>query len=759
MKTRFFKIAGIAAITLFGLVSCQDFLEEKQNFDNLSPELYNHWDGVLARLSDAYTWVLPDAQDIDMAYIWRNPSNGSNKDMAGKSTEEYAGFSGAYLDPQTIFAPDQTAPDYFEGTNKGHIQQNVWGHIRNVNDIIEGVKGSTGITQEQKNMALGQLYVLRAWRYFMLWKWYGGVPIIKVNQPIVPGTEVPRSTSKAVFEFILNDLNTAADLLEEATGNGQWINGDNYGRVTTGTALGLKSRLLAWWCSPLFNRTQDAARYEAAYREIQGDLDRIHAAKYGFNHNNADEWADMFNDFGTLGGNSEAVFFRRHNSYDKNQTPDHLSNNLWENAIRPSNTAGGGGLNPSVMIINLFPMADGKLPAGQGSSLLPHSTDEYHAEYPFLNRDPRFYRTFAFPGMKWGFHGTVMSNESKFPFNGPDYELWNYVWYNEPKADYRAASGRYGADALGSPCGVYVTKRSAATALKGAYEYTDYGSVGVQSKGFERSYASNLELRYAEVLLNMAEIACGAGHTDEAYQYLRDIRLHVGYTGDCGIVASGDPATCFAAILYERQIELAFEGKRFDDMRRWLLFDGGVNMMNVAGAPETWQVKGWGGNTCAYLGVEPLNGHRRENIEYRVSIKDGVGGQTWVKWNDMPDPIAETVLEDGTVKLPETAPEDATKDSYKWEAFRNWRSTFAVDLSDKENLQANLQNLVDNFYKPYLTYQEKRGDGTDGNANELNPEFRPHCYFAGFSTGVQSNNPTLPNNIGWGNGTFDPLAE
>ena len=31
-----------------------------------------------------------------------------------------------------------------------------------------------------------------------------------------------------------------------------------------------------------------------------------------------------------------------------------------------------------------------------------------------------------------------------------------------------------------------------------------------------------------------------------------------------------------AAVLYERQIELAYEGKAFDDLRRWMLFDGGT---------------------------------------------------------------------------------------------------------------------------------------------------------------------------------------
>lgn len=47
-----------------------------------------------------------------------------------------------------------------------------------------------------------------------------------------------------------------------------------------------------------------------------------------------------------------------------------------------------------------------------------------------------------------------------------------------------------------------------------------------------------------------------------------------------------------AAILYERQIELAYEGKRFDDLRRWMLFDGGSELAD--GAPASWKLTGWG---------------------------------------------------------------------------------------------------------------------------------------------------------------------
>ena len=41
-----------------------------------------------------------------------------------------------------------------------------------------------------------------------------------------------------------------------------------------------------------------------------------------------------------------------------------------------------------------------------------------------------------------------------------------------------------------------------------------------------------MEIRFAEVLLNYAEAACGAGHLDEAVAQLQRIRARVGYTAE-----------------------------------------------------------------------------------------------------------------------------------------------------------------------------------------------------------------------------------
>ena len=56
---------------------------------------------------------------------------------------------------------------------------------------------------------------------------------------------------------------------------------------------------------------------------------------------------------------SEDIFVSLYNTI---QSGDTQKNNPWERGIRPKN-ATGSGLNASAMIVDLFPMADGKIPA------------------------------------------------------------------------------------------------------------------------------------------------------------------------------------------------------------------------------------------------------------------------------------------------------------------------------------------------------------------------------------------------------------
>lgn len=722
------KLISLGVLASLGLASCSDtFLEEKRNYDNATKDIYNYFSGANGRVNDIYSWSLPAVSGM----TWQYPSMG-NADGCSQSTEEYTGFS-SFLNPESDM---EYAPDYFMG-DVSNIQASVYGRIRNINDAIIGISGST-LSQSDKNLLLGQVYFFRAWCYYLLVKWYGGVPLVEGTPDPLETSVTPRSSLKACIDYIINDLDKSAEMLAEHTTNGGWSSSD-YGRVTSGTALALKGRVLLWWCSPLFNRKNDQSRWAEAYETMTKELPTINACGYGlYQTGNNVNGSDFAAQFLTSNKNPEAVFVTLYNNIASEETLDNQKNNGWESSIRPRNTTGqGSGKRASRMMIDLFPMKDGKVPSTANTySKLEHSSIAYDANYPFMDRDPRFYRTFAFPGFRWAYNGDASLRDPNNPSDGANYVLWNYVWYqNQDEQNNRENSGAaYAANnLLTSNTSVYVRKKSDDLDVNSSplYNYSILNSKGAYPF---YSAAPLIELRYTEVLMNLAEVACGAGHMNEAVKYLKMIRERAGYKADnnYGLQSNleSDQAACMSAILYERQIEFAYEGKRFDDMRRWMLFDGGA--VKVEGAPESWTLEGWGGNTCEWLGFTKFNGQRRENVYFAVnSEKYGFGGTTYDS-----DPLVKA----GVQPCP------------------------GVDFR-KEDIDSQLATLKQ-WYEDNLITVEKYGDDTNSQHLPLYIDFKAKYYILGLSSGAQDNNKTLPQTIGWkdkynGNalGQFDPFDE
>jgi hypothetical protein len=496
------------------------------------------------------------------------------------------------------------------------------------------------------------------------------------------------------------------------------------------------------WASPLFNRKNDESRWQNAYTQMKADLTTINACGYGLYQTSTNvNGSDFANQFVQTTRNPEAVFVVNYNTTAiLTGIDDAAKNNSWERFIRPDHQ-GGNGYAAGLMLVQQFPMADGKLPAGLSTyTKLETSSYAYESSYPFMNRDPRFYRTFAFPGFRWAYNGSATEHDAHNPSDAANYTLWNYVWYTDLNDQGNPESGNsYGADnLLTSKAGIYVRKKSDDYDVNPSPLY-NYDPIASQHY---YSGAPLIELRYAEVLLNLAEAACGAGQMGEAVGYLQQIRARAGYTAEnnYGLQAnlSTDQAACMSAILYERQIEFAYEGKRFDDMRRWMLFDGGTLTEPAADPdseaqplPSSWKVTGWGGNTCTWLGFKPWNGQRRERVEFRTGNQFGVGGTTADS-----DPLVKAGVE------------------------RPAGVNFSV--ADIESQLTTLKT----WYNTNLVTQYKVGDGRDSQKNALYVAFRPKYYFLGLGQGAQSHNPDLPQTIGWAdynrggsNGTFDPLAE
>jgi starch-binding outer membrane protein, SusD/RagB family len=79
-------------------------------------------------------------------------------------------------------------------------------------------------------------------------------------------------------------------------------------------------------------------------------------------------------------------------------------------------------------------------------------------------------------------------------------------------------------------------------------------------------------MRYAEVLLNMAECENALGNDAEAIGYLNEVRSRAGVDMPPYPTANypvNSPAEVFKAVVHERRVELAGEQIRNRDILRW----------------------------------------------------------------------------------------------------------------------------------------------------------------------------------------------
>ncbi len=404
---------------------------------------------------------------------------------------------------------------------------NNWGKIRAINLFLEEIDKGT-LTPTWKATLKAQACFLRAWRYFELVKLYGGVPIILKQQNTV-GEEakeeafVARNKTSECIAQIVSDLDAAAAGLPA-----RWPTTGDWGRVTSAAAAALKGRVLLYWASPEFNPANLADRWEAAYTACKAAKTLLSSNGYKLHSSFSQMWFEEVN-------NPEAVFVTGYN----NATGDQISkNNGYDNSTRPAiNGTGGGSNQPSKELIESFPMKDGRK-ISNSSEKYPYDSVLF-----YKNRDPRFDMTIAYNGVNW-------------PLNGQSgYKVWTYFVGNTTAEQGKASN-------TGFYCRKAIDPRPGTGEVR--YIGTDW-----------------MEIRYAEVLLNLAEAANGANRPAEAYDELKAIRQRAGIEpgddGMYGLTQGQSRADLFNTILDERLYEFAFEGKRFWDLRRYKLFESKLN--------------------------------------------------------------------------------------------------------------------------------------------------------------------------------------
>ena len=481
-----------------------------------------------------------------------------------------------YVDAMPVWARNTTSPGAINASNassesdesggSGEMMYgqmtinsvNIWHYttIRNINLLLQRVPNAP-FTQADKNSLTGQALFLRAWLYWQMVSVYGGVPLVLVPQELGSDLNTPRSKTSECIARITKDLDDAAALLPNS-----W-NNDNVGRITKGAAMAVKGRVLLHYASEQFDPTQSAAgRWANAMTANKSALDTL--VKYG---------KALMPDFANLwfvegNSNTEAVMITRFNNPGRTHSRDA--------AVRPLDEAQNysGGDQPTLALVEAFPMKNGLPISAPGSG--------YNEDAYWLNRDPRFGATIAWNGSLWQLSGKGGRVQ------------WCFI-----------GSQQTGGTGTGFYCrkGINEAYKPNETEISG----TDW-----------------IEIRLAEVMMNYAEAANETGNTAAAYEVIRALRKRAGIepgAGDTyGLAAGLSKNGMRAAILLERRLEFAFEGKRAQDLRRRKLY-GDLNGTRRKGLRIS--LTGFGGDKNTFYAAYAA-GSVNLNANYSTYFTDAV---------------------------------------------------------------------------------------------------------------------------------------
>lgn len=143
--------------------------------------------------------------------------------------------------------------DYWNGRNSGTA---MWTAISQCNIFLENIESVPDMQEWEVKQWIAEVKVLKAFYHFWLLRMYGPIPIMRTNIPIsASGDEVRvfRQPVDEVFAYIDELLQEAREDLQVEV----FDRNSEYGRITLPIALGLRAQALVYAASPLFNGNND----------------------------------------------------------------------------------------------------------------------------------------------------------------------------------------------------------------------------------------------------------------------------------------------------------------------------------------------------------------------------------------------------------------------------------------------------------------------------------------------------------------------
>lgn len=527
-------------------------------------------------LNDTKTWS-------DLA-IWNTEMSADMYVTASYKTftdvSQVANSRSAFFDSYSDIMKSSTWDQYTHAYNKALLEINsfssgsagalecwsdVYTRIRRANVLLDDIKryGIPNFGQEWCDIRSAEARLCRAFSYYRLIRVYGGVvirtEISGTNGGVDDGSyeadiHRKRATEAESWEFVLNELTWAAEHLPQTWGDE--TNQDKWkGRATKSTAYGLLSRMALY-----AGKWQVAIDAANKVKELGGEL--------------AKDYAKVFQVDGGQDNSKEILFglyfmegsvTHNYDLYNRPGGDIPIHGTVYAEHV------------PTAELADLYEFKD-------GTSFDWNSyTHQGHVD-PYTDREPRFHATIMYNGCQW--EGRTIQS---------------YV----DGTDGFVAFSRVGTSDARTCTGYYLRK---------------YLQEGYSDFKVKHSYQYDAVLRYAEVLLNKAEAYAQLNYDQyktEALDALNEVRNRVGLP-DKTITDAPDRETFMNLLRKERCVELAGEGLRYWDLRRWKLAESVINGQNAHGVKITKNSDG----TFSYEKVDCDGGMTRIFLEkyYYLSL-------------------------------------------------------------------------------------------------------------------------------------------
>lgn len=423
------------------------------------------------------------------------------------------------------------APNY---TYTRGIMNNGWAAIRDCNTALAHFNELVDATDEEKNILKGEIYFFRGYFHWQIMKQWGNIPYCDTLFSATDVMKIPQLSMFATGEKVLADLKKSVDLLpldwdKTVVGSTNTL-GMNRGRLTKGMALSFMAEAQLWLGSPLMNGVQTGNyTYDVEYckKAAASAWEVIKLANQGIYSLNS--WAtynDLFKTENlTEPGRTNEVIFK---------APFLGENSRYHIGSAVISAVGGDGnyFAPTQNYVELFETSTG-LPIDDPSS-------GFKPLDPWNNRDPRF-------------RSAITVDQDRIVVNRND--VLAFAQFYTGGRDRGGSSSQTG----------FGTKK---------FVFTDWNTY--DNKWGANGYICVPILRLAEIYLFYAEAANEAyggptGKDPNANLTAADaVNIVRARANMPGVAAKFLNQTDFRErVRNERAVELCFEAKRRDDLRRW----------------------------------------------------------------------------------------------------------------------------------------------------------------------------------------------